>query len=1061
MIFINTGRYNNYHRHDHYSNIRTPDVIVKPEDYINRAKELGHTTYFTTNHGCSGNVFEAYDLCKKNNLKCIYGMEMYYADDRHIKEGRNNYHIVVIGLTKNAYYHINRISSEANKTGFYYHPRVDMELLLTLPSDEVVVTTACIAGRLFKTDNYIEEFVLPLKEHFGGNFMLETQSHVHEAQAKWNKKVLELSNEYDIPIIHGNDSHYIYPDDAKKRSMFLKGKGMRYGDEDSFILDYPDYQTIVARYEKQGVLPQDKIKEALENTLIFDKAKDLNFNKDIKMPSIYPNTDKNLELKKILADKWKAEKKYIAKNQYKKYQKEIEFEMDIIENTKMADYFLLNEKIIDKAVNEYGAVLTKSGRGSAPSYYTNKLLKFTDIDRINAPVPLYATRFMSLSRILETGSLPDIDYNFANIDPAVKASKDILGEDGVYFMVAYGTMQESAAFRNLCRAYKDDMEFSKQRDENGKTLKSTFNRKIDEKIKKFNFEYNEVAKDLDYYRDDDKWKDMIEQSKSFIGVIDSIAPSPCSFLLLDKSISEEIGLVRVGDEICAAIDGYTSDTWKYLKNDYLTVSVWAIISETFKLINKPIPSIKELENLLDDNVWNLYKNGVTATMNQVDSDFATNLVKKYKPTSVAELSAFVASIRPGFASLLNNFIERKSYTTGIEELDDVLKDSFHYMLYQESIMKFLVWCGIHEDETYGIIKKISKKKFKEEELEDLKGKLLDGFKKKTDEVDKFDEVWQVIEDASHYAFNASHSLSVAYDSLYGGYLKANYPLEYYTVVLNHFQGDSDKTNKIISEFNYFNIKLKPIKFGYSHGEYTFDKETNSIYKGISSIKYINKNTASELYKLRDNKYDTFYNLLVDITENTDVGKAQIQILSKLNFFDMFANNKKILDFIDLFYEIYNKKQLSMKKVEKLNLDKDIVSRHSQLSDTGKTYMNINYKNILVDMWDLLEDKKMSLGDQIEEEIKYLGYIDFKEPRASLDFYVVSSFKTYNDKRKPYITLYQLKTGKTIRTKVTAPRYFEINPFKLYSILKVKDFKWQKKWKNPKEKEQILVEWEVF
>jgi len=108
-------RYNNYHRHDHYSNIRTPDVIVKPQDYINRIIELGHTTYFTTNHGCSGNIFEAYDLCKKQNIKCIYGMEMYYTDDRHIKDTTSKtYHLVVIGLTKNAYLHINRISSLEN-----------------------------------------------------------------------------------------------------------------------------------------------------------------------------------------------------------------------------------------------------------------------------------------------------------------------------------------------------------------------------------------------------------------------------------------------------------------------------------------------------------------------------------------------------------------------------------------------------------------------------------------------------------------------------------------------------------------------------------------------------------------------------------------------------------------------------------------------------------------------------------------------------------------------------------------------------------------------------------
>ena len=702
-------RYHNYHKHDHYSNIRTPDVVVKPEDYMKRAIELGHTTYFTTNHGCSSNVLEAYGLCEKYNLKLIYGMEMYYADDRLNKENRNNFHIVVIGLTKNAYYHINRISSEANKTGFYYHPRVDMNLLLSLPPEETVITTACIAGRLFKTNDYIEKFVLPLKKHFGNNFMLEVQDHDHIQQAKWNKRILQLSKELDIPIIHGCDSHYIYEKDAEVRTKFLKGKDMNYGDEDNFILDYPDTQTIFKRYKKQGVLNESEVKEALSNTLIFDKADDLGFTRDVKMPTVYPNQDKNKKLKEIISQRWKLEKQNIDKSLHDKYEKEIYFEVDIVEKTNMADYFLLNERIIDKAVNEYGGILTRTGRGSAPSFYINKLLGFTNIDRIVAKVPLYATRFMSVARILESKSLPDIDFNFADVKPAIKASKDILGEDGVYYMVAFGTMQESAAFRNLCRAYKFDMEMSKEKDENGKIINSKKNEEIDEQIDEFNKAYNEVAKNIESYKNDNKWGKLIEESKPFIGVIDSVAPSPCSFLLLNQPISEEIGLIKVGDEICAYIDGYTSDKWGYLKNDFLTVAVWENISKTFEIINKPIPTIKELDSLLDDKVWKLYENGITTTLNQVDSDFATNLVKKYTPVSVAELSAFIAAIRPGFASLLNHFLNRETYTTHIPELDKVLEDSYHYMLYQESIMKMLIWGGIPEDETYDVIKKISKK----------------------------------------------------------------------------------------------------------------------------------------------------------------------------------------------------------------------------------------------------------------------------------------------------------------------------------------------------------------
>ena len=164
----------------------------------------------------------------------------------------------------------------------------------------------------------------------------------------------EKNKQYNIDIIHANDSHYIYPEDSYKRDMFLKGKGLKYDEEDGFILDYPDYETILTRYKQQGVLSELQAKEAIKNTLIFDDCEELYFDKEIKMPTIYPNEDSNKKLKSIIVQKWKEEGKNINPNRYKEYMEGIAFEYDIIKNTNMADYFLLNEKIINKAVNELG-----------------------------------------------------------------------------------------------------------------------------------------------------------------------------------------------------------------------------------------------------------------------------------------------------------------------------------------------------------------------------------------------------------------------------------------------------------------------------------------------------------------------------------------------------------------------------------------------------------------------------------------------------------------------------------------------------------------------------------
>lgn len=1007
---MNAKRYNNYHRHDYYSNIRTPDVIVSPEDYMKRAVELGHTTFFTTNHGCSSNVLEAYGLCKKYGLKLIHGIEMYYADNRLIKESRNNSHIVVIGLTKNAYKHINRISSEANKTGFYYHPRVDMELLLSLPPKEVVVTTACIAGRLFKTDNYIEEFVLPLKEHFGDNFMLETQDHNHEKQIAWNKKIIKLSEEYNIPLIHGCDSHYILPEDAKYRALFLKGKRINYGDEDSFVLDYPSYENIVDNYKKQGILNNEQIISALDNTLIFDIAEDLKFTNDTKMPTIYPNQNKDKVLRKIIKKNWDKEKHNINKTLHDKYKKEIYYEMDIVEKTNTADYFLLNERIIDRAINKYGATLTKSGRGSSPSFYINKLLGFTDIDRINAPVPLYPTRFMSVARILESNQMPDIDFNFANIDPVIKASKDILGEDGVYYMSAFGTMQESAAFRNMCRGLELDPQ-----------------------------SYNEIAKNLDDYRNDKKWGKIIEDSRKFVGVIDSIAPSPCSFLLLNQPICEEIGLIKVGDEICAYIDGSTADKWGYLKNDYLTVSVWKLISETFKLIDKPIPTIRELEELLDDNVWDLYAKGITSTLNQADSDFATTLIKRYKPKNISEMSAFVAAIRPGFASLLEHFINREGYTTHIEELDNVLQDSFHYLLYQESIMKMLIWCGIQEDKTYDIIKKIAKKVFDENELAEFKLTLKKGFIANTGSDEWFDEIWQVIEDAVRYSFNASHSVSVAYDSLYGAYLKANYPIEYYKVALDHYKNDEKRTTRLISELDYFNLSLKGIKFRNSKGEHTINKEENAIYKGIASIKYLSENLADELYDLRNNDYPTFLDLLLDIKKKTSCNSRQLTILIKLDFFSEFGGAKKLLQIVEL-QDYLTKNCMAIKKVEDTPFTIEQFEKYSARK-TAKTYMEVDFISMIAEQVSKIPDEDLSIKEKADAQLENLGYIDLKLGIDGQNCYITS----INSKFTPKIKAVSLNRGNTIDFKMKK-NYLALLKLEVGDLIYIHSVEKRQSWK---------------
>ena len=997
-------RYNNYHKHTMYSNLRTLDCISKPIDYINRARELNHTTYFTTEHGYQSNIFEAYTLCQENNLKCIYAVEAYYVDDIEDKTSRAMYHLILVAMTENARRHINRIMSVANTTGYYYKPRIDLNLLLSLPGDEVVITTACIAGRMFK-EGWEDKFLEPVKAHFGNNFYLEVQCHPDIKQAEYNKMIMAAHRAYNIPIIHANDSHYIYPEDAKYRDLFLKAKGIIYEEEGGFCLDYPDSDEIYKRYKQQGILDEDEVTEALQNTLIFDNAEGITIDKEFKIPKITEG-DSNKVLKKLINEGWAKERNNVPKEKWAEYIEQIKYEYKIIEDCGMADYFILDHYIVDRAVKEYDAILTKSGRGSAVSFYVNKLLGLTEVDRISAPITLYPTRFMSAERILSSRSLPDIDLNWANVEPVIQASKDLLGEDGIYYMIAYKPLQESSAFRLWCKAH--DMHIS---------------------------EYDEIAKNLESYENDEKWKDLIEGSKKFRGVVESVAPSPCSFLLSNDKISEMVGLVKVGDITCCCLDGYNCDVYKFLKNDYLTVTVYQLISDVYKLLGKPMDDINTLVANCDDKVWDVYANGLTTTINQADSDYDKQILKKYKPRNLSELSAYVAAIRPGFASLLSNFVDRLQYTTGVKELDDILEDSFHYLMYQESIMKYLVWLGVEEKGTYDIIKKIAKKKFKEEELNELKSQLRSGWVKNVGREEGFNETWQVVEDAAHYSFNASHSLSVAIDSLYGAYLKATYPSEYFTVALSLYSDDLDRTAKLIAEMPSFGLSLKPIKFRHSRADYNMEKETQSIYKSLSSLKYMNKDVSEQLYSMKDQQFNSFVDLLSVFPGNS----RQREILCRLNYFSEFGGSLKLLKIAELYDKYYGKKII---KKEKNDLPIDVVEKYAA-SQTEKQYRfePEGMLSLLSELCDRIPDETLPILAQIEAQKEYLGYIDLVDPTKPTKAVILD----INTKYTPKLSLYRLYDGQTISVKLKKKDY-ESNPIASGMII---DYRTMKKpaWKK--------------
>lgn len=1008
--------YCNYHKHDHVSSITTPDTNIRCEEYVKRAVELGHTTYFTTNHGNGGDIFEAKTICDKYGIRCLFGIEGYIVPNPLEKDSRN-YHIIIIPTTNKARRKVNLLNSRANEEGFYYKPRIFVEDLLALDKNDVYITTACVAGLLRDDDSYNQIF-LPLAKHFKDSMLLEVQTHNVDIQKQINKKCIDLSKKFNLKLIASNDSHYVYPEQYKDRLEYLKGKGINYGDEDSFILDYPDRDTMVDRFRIQGVLSENQIQKAIDNTKIFLSCEDIVLDKEIKMPSIYPNLtpqEKIKELKKHINKKFSriCKEENITGDKKKEYIKGIREEMKVIEDTaeiNTADYFLFNERNTELAINKYGGILTRTGRGSCGSFYINRILGMTQLDRFTAPIKLYPERFMSTARLLENRAMPDIDFNVVDQEPFVKASRELLGEHGCYPMIAYGTMKDGEAFRNVCRSHGLSYD-----------------------------EYNEVAKNIENYENDEKWKPYIDEAKKYIGAIVSASVHPCAHLLMNADIREELGIVRVGNALCVMITSSEADEYKYLKNDYLIVSCWKLIAETFDMIGKPIMSIKELLDNIDDKVWDLYKNGLTCTLNQCDGDWATRLLTEYQVKNLAEIAMFVACIRPSFNSWRDKFINREEYSTGSKDLDNVLSSTNAYILFQENLMQYFDWLGVTPSESIGLIKKISKKKIHQEDFDNLESRLRKQWVINTGSEDMFNETWAMIQSCISYGFAAPHALAVAIDSLYGAYLKANYPLEYYTVCLNNYSDDENKTKKLTEELSIFGIKILPIKFRHSKDTYSPDKANNAIYKGIASVKFLNAEVAQQMYEMREQEFPTF----IDFLKVNPCNSRQTEILIKLDFFSEFGKSQKLLDEYEIYTTYYGKKQF---KKEKITLDDEIMSKFA--TSTDKMYKITDSEGLIKELCNRLEDKSIPIKERLTAEAEYLGYIDYINPKATNYGYVLDIDTKYS----PRIKMYRLDTGETVTYKL-AKKDYNNNPISNHDLLKftfehrnksrLVDGKWQK------------------
>lgn len=842
----------NYHKHTSLSNRYIKDSAVVNKDYWDELRKRygDNPCIFTTvEHGWQSNYFHTYNELEKynkkngTNIKFVFGTEAYWVKDRHEKDN-SNCHIILLARNDNGRKAINKILSIANKDGYYYRPRIDLELIRSLPPNDVFITTACIAYH--NKYNDIDDITLSLANQFP-HFYLEIQAHDTKPQIELNQHLLDLSKKHNIPLIAGCDSHYITMGQAIDRDMLLESSNVHYEDEDGWVIDYPTYDTLFKRFQNQSIFTDDEIKIAINNTNEIFNFEPIILDRSLKVPVIKPLRNKSQEernkiFENILHNEWEKQKWDINQDKHDEYIKEIKDGIKEIEACNMADYFILSYAVMRLGQEKYGGILTPTGRGSAVGMYLNKLLRLTKVDKVNSPVLMYSERFLTKERILESHVPPDVDNNVSDRQPFIEAQKELVGELGTYDLLAMGTMKKKAAWKMYARANNVDPQIANQ----------------------VSYQIGDYEEALKYADDGEEvnfedfiqpeFKQLISECAKYFGIYDNAKGHPCGCLCLSDDIEAEIGITlcksdATGNEVLVAIiESGDIDSFGYLKQDYLIVDSIGLTYDIYKEIGIEPYTVNQLLDKIktDKATWDIYKDGYTQCVNQCEQAKSTLKVQKYQPKNISELTQFIAAIRPGFKSMYHTFESRQHFEYGIKALDELIQDEFRsssFIIYQEDLMKVLGFAGFPMAETYTIVKAISKKK--DYVIKEAKSKFIPRFSAKImDSDDKLSEkdaiaisekVWGIIEDNAAYGFNCVSGDTIIKKP--GASNKKQMTVEEMYLVMN------DKEYAI--QTGHKHLRDKYLRYGYGYG---FSMVDGRIYK--NKIVDIYKQEKATIYSIK-------------------------------------------------------------------------------------------------------------------------------------------------------------------------------------------------------------------
>ncbi len=1022
------------HTHTAFSLLDGEGTIKK---ILNRAKELGQTSMAITDHGCMFGVIDFYEYAKSIGIKPILGCEVYVAarsrhDKTHELDSASS-HLILLAKNNIGYKNLMNIVSIGYVEGFYYKPRIDMEVLRQ-NSEGIIALSACMIGVLSKkilNGNYEEakQSALEFIDIFGKeNYFIEIQDHGIFEQKMLNRELVRLARELDLGVVATNDIHYVSREDAEFQDILMCIQmGKTVNDEGRMKMST---QEMFVKSEAEMTELFSYIPEAIENTQkIADMCDvDIEFGK-LHLPKFdLPQGYTSPQYLRELCFKG-FEKRYPDAD--KAMTERLEYELKTIEEMGYVDYFLIVWDFIHFA--RKNGIMVGPGRGSAAGSIVSYCLEITNIDPIK--YELIFERFLNPERV----TMPDIDIDFCYerrgevIDYVIQK----YGSDKVAQIVTFGTMAAKLAIRDTGRAL--DMPYSFV-DSVAKQIPNELNITIERAL-----EENNQLKAM--YETDPQVKRLIDVSSEFEGLPRHTSTHAAGVVITREPVQTYVPLSRNEDVITTQFTMTTIERLGLLKMDFLGLRTLTVIRDAVENIKLThgIDIDMDSVDMSDPETYKMISNGDTDGVFQLESGGMKEFMKELKPSTIEDIIAGISLYRPGPMDSIPQYIANKNsgkiqYKHPL--LEPILNVTYGCIVYQEQVMQIVRELGGYSLGRADLVRRAMSKK-KTEVMEQERKNFVYGVKRENGEIEVegaiargIDEktaitIFDEMMDFAKYAFNKSHAAAYAFVSYQTAWLKCHYPTEFYAAVLTSVLGNSTKITKYITSAKKQGINLLPPDINKSYSSFVPDGK--DIRFGLAAIKNVgsafiddmseerNKNGLFTSFKefcqrmsdkklnkrlvesmIKSGVFDSLNirrSVLLDVYENvidSAVREQKNAVSGQLDFFSMFEEN---MDAVDDFPEMPE-----LPKRELLNSEKEYlgvyVSGHpldgletviANNSSTNVLEISENENNRFV------SDMKVKLGgmiskrkDQLTKRGELMSYLTFEDLTGEIEVLVFPS-----------------------------------------------------------------------